>query len=180
MAKAKNKALTEEEIAVFRDAVRGTQPLKQTERIEKPTRTINVRPKRRAPDEEKEDLFAFSDYEKLASVSSDDSISYARDGLQHKMLRKLHQGQYNVEAALDLHGKTVEEARESLSEFLHQCQQRGFRHVLIIHGKGRGNTKPILKNKLNHWLRQTGQVIAFCSAQAKDGRSGALYVLLRR
>ena len=79
-----------------------------------------------------------------------------------------------------MHRKTVDEARESLSHFLITCKTKGIRHVLIIHGKGRGAGKPILKNKLNHWLRQTEQVLAFCSAAPKDGKSGAVYVLLRR
>ena len=38
----------------------------------------------------------------------------------------------------------------------------------------------ILKNKLNNWLRQVDEIIAFCSAVAKDGGQGALYLLLRR
>ena len=81
---------------------------------------------------------------------------------------------------MDLHGKTVEESKIALSRFLMQCQAKGIRHVLIIHGKGHKMGKPILKNKLNHWLRQIDDVLAFCSATAKEGRSGALYVLLRR
>jgi DNA-nicking Smr family endonuclease len=38
----------------------------------------------------------------------------------------------------------------------------------------------VLKNKLNAWLRQRDDVLAFCSAPAHDGGSGAAYVLLRR
>jgi DNA-nicking Smr family endonuclease len=75
---------------------------------------------------------------------------------------------------------TAEDAKNALSHFLAACKRNGIRHVLMIHGKGRSNRKPILKNKLNHWLRQTDDVLAFCSAMSKDGSSGALYVLLRR
>ena len=122
----------------------------------------------------------FSDYESLPRVGSEDILNFARSGVQYKMLRKLRQGQYNVDAILDLHGKTVEEARELLGTFLVHCQLQELRHILIIHGKGRQANKPVLKNKLNHWLRQTDHVLAFCSATPQDGSGGALYVLLRR
>ncbi|MEO8400805.1 MAG: Smr/MutS family protein [Gammaproteobacteria bacterium] len=181
MTKPKKPGLTEDDKIVFRTAMRGVkalkQPLKADLKITQPTRPV-----RKPLDNIDEDLrgFEFSDHENLDSVTSDDTLEFSRSGVQHKMLRKLRQGQYNVDAILDLHGKTATEAREALSGFLHNCQQRNLRHVLIIHGKGRDSNKPILKNKLNHWLRQTEQVLAFCSATARDGRSGALYVLLRR
>ncbi|HEX2548190.1 MAG TPA: Smr/MutS family protein, partial [Gammaproteobacteria bacterium] len=121
-----------------------------------------------------------SDFESLDPVSASDLLFFARPGIQYKILRKLREGQYNAEAILDLHGMTVEESRTALYHFIIQCRQKGVRHALVIHGKGRANCKPILKNKLNHWLRQIPEVLAFSSAHAKDGATGALYVLLRR
>ncbi|HRY16587.1 MAG TPA: Smr/MutS family protein, partial [Candidatus Competibacteraceae bacterium] len=47
-------------------------------------------------------------------------------------------------------------------------------------GKGSRHRGPILKQKVNHWLRQRDEVLAFCSARAIDGGTGAVYVLLRR
>ena len=88
-------------------------------------------------------------------------------------------GQYTVEAKLDLHGMIVVEARETLARFLIECHRKGIRRVLIIHGKGRAHHHPILKNKLNHWLRQFNDILAFCSAKSKEGGTGALYVLLK-
>lgn len=178
MAKLKKTALTAEEAATFRAAMRDVKPFTQTKIPLTPPKPQ----RRRAPSQEDAQPagFEFSDHETLLPVTRDEIIQFARSGIQHKMLRKLRQGQYNTEAILDLHGKTIENARKSLSAFLQLCEQNKWQHVLIIHGKGRDNNKPILKNKLNHWLRQTNQVIAFCSALPKDGHSGALYVLLRR
>ncbi|MCE3238593.1 MAG: smrA [Gammaproteobacteria bacterium] len=88
--------------------------------------------------------------------------------------------QYTIEASLDLHGMVVTEARNALSHFLMECHRQGIRQVLIIHGKGRTNLYPILKNKLNQWLRQTDHVLAFCSVKTSDGSSGALHVLLKK
>lgn len=167
-----------DESALFRAAMRGVKPLTHTkmtpEKSRQPfKRRINVA-------ESEDNRFVFSDYDRLEPVKSEDFLTFSRSGLQHKVLRQFRQGQYPTQAILDLHGKTVIEARESLAEFLLQCQQNGLRHALIIHGKGRHSDAPILKNKLNNWLRQTEQVLAFCTAQPKHGGHGALYVLLRR
>ncbi len=168
-----------EEMAVFRQAMRGIKPLSHTKVALQKKRPPSLRPKKRE-DESTEETFAFSDHEHLPLVTSEDFLEFARSGPQHKILRNMRQGHYEAEAILDLHGKTSTEARESLSRFLLQCQRESVKHALIIHGKGRGHSMPILKNKLNHWLRQTEHVLAFCTATPKHGGSGALYVLLRR
>ena len=98
------------------------------------------------------------------------------------MLRKLRRGQFQIGPALDLHGMTVATAREALTRFLHAARREGRSCVRIIHGKGNGSRHrgPVLKLKINHWLRQRDEVLAFCSARPVDGGTGAIYVLLRR
>lgn len=177
---AKKNTITEEDKNTFRNAMRGVKPLIQTKTPTESSYQPKKPIKMRSIEEEPEPTYYFSDYEKLELVGTEDKLEFFRSGIQHKIIRNLRKGQYNVEAVLDLHGKTIEEARETLGKFLSYCQQNGIRHVIIIHGKGRSHSKPIIKNKLNHWLRQTEQVLAFCSAAPKDGSSGALYVLLRR
>jgi len=87
-----------------------------------------------------------------------------------------------VEAQLDLHGLTAAQARAALATFLRDCRIHGLRCVRIIHGKGRGshNRQPVLKGKVNHWLRQRDEVLAFCTARPVDGGGGAVYTLLKR
>lgn len=170
----------EEEMSFFRDAMRGVKPLAQKKKapLEKPV----IQPKRRALTPAEPPAPApLSDFDREEPVDSETHISFAKSGIQHKILRKMRSGQYNVEAILDLHGMRVDEAKEALYQFLLQCQQKCISHVLVIHGKGRHRmSTPILKNKLNNWLRQMDHVLAFCSAAAKDGRSGALYILLKK
>ncbi|MBK8752826.1 MAG: Smr/MutS family protein [Candidatus Competibacteraceae bacterium] len=53
--------------------------------------------------------------------------------------------------------------------------------VRIIHGKRvrvRNHRGPVLKQKVNYWLRQRDEVLAFCSARSVDGGTGAIYLLL--
>jgi DNA-nicking Smr family endonuclease len=177
---AKKPELSADEKKTFQDAMKGVKPYTYTKRTETPTPPRKSIQKKAAFESLTEKELPLSDHEYLSPLGSEDALSFSRPGIQYKILRKFRMGQYNVEAILDLHRQTTEEARTALSHFIVKCKQKGVRHVLIIHGKGRMNTKPILKNKLNHWLREIDDVLAFCSATPKDGGRGALYVLLRR
>jgi DNA-nicking Smr family endonuclease len=116
----------------------------------------------------------------IPPVTSDAHLSFKHPSISHKILRNLGKGQYNVDAILDLHGYTVSHAQSALDRFLQECIREQNRVVLIIHGKSRSSDTPILKNKLNEWLRQIRAVLAFCSAQPIHGSRGAVYVLLKR
>lgn len=177
----KNK-LTPEDQDLFRHAMRGVKPLAKTKiKVSPKPPAIKLKPRRPAlPGPAPMAIAPFSDHLYLDPVTSEDHLSFARSGISAKSLRIMRRGQETIEAILDLHGKTVEEARLSLHQFLLACQQQGKTKALIIHGKGRAQAKPILKNKLNHWLRQSEQVLAFCSASKKDGGAGALYLRLKR
>jgi len=117
----------------------------------------------------------------LQTVQAEESIQYTIDGLQNKVLKKMRKGYYGLDAELDLHGLTIQQAKQELFKFLHFCLQDGLHCVRIIHGKGyrSENNLPVLKNELNLWLRQHSDIRAFCSASQKDGGTGAVLVLLR-
>jgi DNA-nicking Smr family endonuclease len=97
--------------------------------------------------------------------------------------RRLHQGDFSIQAHIDLHGLTAESAKEAFETFLHAAIHSGKRAVLIIHGRGLSSPgEPVLKNKIREWLSQSywlKRVIAYASAQSHDGGAGATYVLLR-
>lgn len=122
-----------------------------------------------------------TDYEP-ATVGSEEKLSFRRPGIQQRVLTKLKSGQFTMEAELDLHGMTIPLAKQALLTFITDCQRYDLRYALIIHGKGWGSKdrKPILKTKLNSWLQEIEEVLAFCSARVEDGGTGALYILLRR
>lgn len=115
------------------------------------------------------------------SISSADKIFHINRSLPRKALQQLKKGQYNLEDTIDLHGMSVANAKTVLDQFIQESYQANFFVVGVIHGKGRNNTdKPILKNKINEWLRDYSNVIAFCSAPNKDGGTGKVYVMLER
>jgi DNA-nicking Smr family endonuclease len=108
-------------------------------------------------------------------------LSFQRAGVRTQVMRRLRRGLYPVEDELDLHGLTQTAARERLAEFLERGRDTGARCVRIIHGKGyrSGARGPVLKTAVNLWLRRHSDVMAFVSARAIDGGTGAVYVLLR-
>ncbi len=115
-------------------------------------------------------------------LKSHDLLEYRKDGIQHGVFRKLRLGQYPIDARLDLHRKTVEEARREVWGFIRDCLRYELRTVMILHGKGDRNKEQtaLLKSYVNHWLREMPEVLAFHSAQPRHGGTGAVYLLLRK
>lgn len=115
-------------------------------------------------------------------LQSQDVLSYKKDGVQHGVFRKLRLAQYPLEARLDLHRKTVEEARREVWQFVRDCMHYELRSVIILHGKGDRNPdqSALIKSYVNHWLREMPDVLAFHSALSRHGGTGAVYVLLRK
>jgi len=127
------------------------------------------------------DKLTLKQTESIHALQTEDTLSYTAEGLQNNVLKKMRKGHYGLDAELDLHGLTSNQAKRELIKFLHYCEQDGCRCVRIIHGKGyrSENNLPVLKNDINLWLRQHQEVQAFCSATQKDGGAGAVFVLLR-
>ena len=65
---------------------------------------------------------------------------------------------------------------------MRESHQRGQRCLRVVHGKGHGSPgrQPVLKAKVQRWLAQCGEVLAFTQASGPQGGAGALIVLLDR
>jgi DNA-nicking Smr family endonuclease len=172
----KKTKVTSEDLAAFYKAVEGVKPLTSPK---KALLTPPAAAKRILPPSLTAPSFSLNEQEEVDTVGSEAVLNYKQNGISDKTLRKLRKGQYNVEAKLDLHGMTVIEAKAAVADFLQHCLQQSIRAVLIVHGKGHHSASPILKNKINHWLRGIKVVLAFCSAGSPDGNRGAIYVLLK-
>jgi DNA-nicking Smr family endonuclease len=177
MTKKRSK-ISKEDLETFHQAMGGVKPLKIKKKIPLGPPIVKKPPRRQKYHEE--ESLNLQESLTLDQVQSEEFISFKQTGISSKILRNLRKGQYNVEATLDLHGLIIEEANRSVDEFLQQCLHEGIRVAVIIHGKGHHSRMPILKNKLNHWLRELPSVLAFCSAAPKHGSRGAIYVLLKR
>ncbi len=165
---------------LFRRAVGEVTPVRQDRAQPGPDKPPPVAAQRRADDTTvaQEMAQGFFDTE---AMETGDELLYQRAGVQDKVFRKLRRGQFAVAAELDLHGYTVQHAKESLSDFLKLCLTRNQRCVRIIHGKGLRSKqgRPTIKSLIGKWLQQRREVLAYCSARPMDGGTGALYVLLK-
>jgi DNA-nicking Smr family endonuclease len=118
-------------------------------------------------------------------TDTDEYVEGSVVGIDPRLVRRLHAGEFAHHAHLDLHGLTVVEARVEVDRFLLRSHQSGLRCVLIIHGRGRNSKDqvPVLKQRLVVWLSRgqwSRHILAFATARGCDGGAGALYVLLRR
>ena len=177
---SKRDGITDEDRALFRRAVDGARPL-AGDRAPPPRTgpTPRARDRRR---NEPPDPRGLTESEWTSDVAPGDVLSFARPGVQRREIARLRRGRFEVEADLDLHGRTVIDAVAALARFLEDSRRHGRRCVRIVHGKGFGSPsgRPVMKANVDRWLRARSEVLAFCSATPPDGGTGALYVLLRR
>jgi len=115
-----------------------------------------------------------------ALLDTDDSLSFRRPGIGLDVVRKLRRGAWRIQGQLDLHGLRRDDARDTLSKFIREAQKTGWRCVRVVHGKGLGSPgkTPILKGRVQSWLIQKIEVLAFAQARPAEGGAGALVVLL--
>ena len=138
-------------------------------------------PRQRELDEQAAMREALSDEVDVESLLlTDDGLSFRRAGVGPEVPARLRRGHWALQAELDLHGLTREAARETLVAFLRDAHRRGQRCLRVVHGKGHGSPgrQPVLKEKVQRWLAQRSEVIAFAQASAAQGGAGALLVLL--
>ncbi len=174
----------DDEFKIFRQEMKGVRRIRTTPRVEtaKPEvpepsllhrRQMAVNVEQGDPNHLTEEI--------IDLVHPLDILEHRTDGVAHGVYRKLKRGQYPIDARLDLHRKSMAEARAEVYGFIADCLRYDVRSAMILHGKGeRGEPKAFLKSCVNTWLKQMPQVLAFHSAQKHHGGVGALYILLRK
>jgi DNA-nicking Smr family endonuclease len=117
-----------------------------------------------------------------AEIEVGEELSYLRDGYRPDVLKRLKRGNYSVQDEIDLHQMTAEVARTAISGFLAEAHRRGLHCVKLIHGKGLRSRAagPVIKRLVDRMLRQRDDIVAFASARAEQGGTGAALVLLRQ
>lgn len=172
----KHKSSTEDQL-LFRQSVNKVTPLKTTERMKPVKAALANATKTVGLIDSNQNLLPVVD----EIVSGQADISWNPGHLNAKAFRQLKQGKHSIEATLDLHGNTQQQAYVRLRSFIEESAQKNFCVVLVIHGKGRNlDNAPPLKNLVFHSLKKSNFVLALCSAQINHGGTGALYVKLRK
>jgi DNA-nicking Smr family endonuclease len=105
-----------------------------------------------------------------------------------RLRARLARGHTAIDARLDLHGMTQQQAHAALLRFLHQAQTKDVRLALIVTGKGigkaaAGSERGVLRRQVPLWLglpEFRRFVVSFQEAHLSHGGEGALYLRLRR
>jgi DNA-nicking Smr family endonuclease len=108
--------------------------------------------------------------------------------LDRRLKQRLARGSEPIEARIDLHGRTQDEAHAVLLRFLRQAQDDGAKFALVITGKGarardEWSERGVLKRQVPLWLKLPEfrvYVVGFEPAHVGHGGEGALYVRIKK
>jgi DNA-nicking Smr family endonuclease len=180
-----NKQNPESGEELFRKAMEGVRPISRDNYVERIFQIeLPEGPKNKDDVEILKKLTNLVKYGEGFNVS--DTPEYIEGTGYHvhpSVAKRLHQGDYSIQAYVDLHGLIVDDAKEVFDKFLKWAVTTGKRGVLIVHGRGLSSpSEPVLKKKVIEWLTHglwRKWIIAYSSARICDGGAGATYVLLR-
>lgn len=111
-----------------------------------------------------------------------------KDALEEKVqVREQYKGRKELErmkcdATIDLHGLTQDEAHLVLGRFVTDCENRGYKKILIVHGKGihtRG-ADPVLAVLVKKFIEHDKRLGTSGHPDLSGGRTGATWVILKK
>ncbi|RZL89765.1 MAG: DNA mismatch repair protein MutS [Variovorax sp.] len=178
-AAAEKKRLSEQDL--FTRAIGATQPLRRKAAVPLAPEPPAPIPVQQQLDEQRVLRESLSDeFDVTTLLDADDAMSFRRPGINTDVTRKLRAGEWSIQRQIDLHGLRSDEARDALGAFIREAYKQGLRCVRVVHGKGLGSPgrQPVLKAKVQRWLIQKNETLAFVQARPAEGGAGALLVLL--
>ena len=170
---SRRRQLSEEEEALWDGFVRSIRPLRRAQK---------------APAREKTPLPAAAKSPRAQRPASPPPAPPLAP-LERRLKQRVASGRAPIDARIDLHGLTQNEAYEALLRFLEQAHADGGRIALVVTGKGgdgshdRAGARGVLRRQVPLWLELPAfraLVVGFDNAHAGHGGAGALYVRLRR
>ena len=168
---------------VFLKAVADVKPLNMTNKVElRPAPApAKLRPKTDSEPPSAGDML--SDSSEMEKVTAETILSHCQPGIQNRLFKRLRQGKLQITEELDLHGLSLKQGKQVLLDFVQLAFPMEGCCVRIIHGKNhrsQAGQAPVMKQYVNHWLQQHPRVLAFHSAQPRDGGTGSVYAILKR
>lgn len=176
----REKDVADEDQEAFFLAMRQTKPLSGKGRVISPRPELKKMTVREQAFEE-----LLSSQMEFTLLYSDEYLEGKVASLDEMLMNRLREGYMSPEAHLDLHGLNAEQAFEALRFFMRDAWFKGLRVVLLVTGRGKNSPlgQSILRRKVQEWLTHEPfkrVVLAFCTAKARDGGPGSIYVLLRK
>jgi len=124
-----------------------------------------------------------SDSGEMEKVMAETVLSHCGPGIQNRLFRRLRQGKLQITEEVDLHGLSLKQGKQVLLDFIQLAFPMEGCCVCIVHGKNhrsQAGQAPVMKQFVNYWLQQHPRVLAFHSAQPRDGGTGSVYAILKR
>ncbi|VTU08069.1 Smr domain [Actinobacillus indolicus] len=167
--------LENDELALFREAIKGTKKIKQDTFVPKaePRKKVN---EIRELKEKADTLFYFSDEYEPLLTEENDKVKYRREDVDPYILKQLRRGDFHPELFLDLHGLTKEMAKKELASLILACEREGIYCASIMTGYG----TMALKYQIPRWLVQHPKVIALHQAPREWGGDAAILILVEQ
>ena len=193
--RGRKRALSDEEKALWQQAISKTDPLRQ----EVPDFVEIIKPAQRRiqPDRSRITPFKLGEAsqkkipENRLQPSLDETFAKVSPNMDRRNFDRLRKGKKPVDGVLDLHGLTLAQAHPALLRFILDAVAEDRRLVLVITGKGRVRDESgpmperhgVLRHQVPHWLHSMPlkpHVLQIAEAHIKHGGAGAYYVYLRR
>lgn len=171
---------SDDDAALFRAAIGRVRELPAA-----PDAPAKPKPAASARMAQRDEAQARSEFQRMldgdGAPDAGDVLAHRRDEVPPHVLRRLARGDYAARDELDLHRANAEQAEALLRAFLRETRMSGAGCVRIVHGKGThsGDDRPVLKALVDRILRQRADVLAYHSAPAAQGGTGAVLVLLK-
>jgi DNA-nicking Smr family endonuclease len=128
------------------------------------------------------DFDELSNYLKRNFNSNEIILNYSKN-IDHKVYKKLQNGELNPEDKIDLHGCKIDEAYDLFIEFIKRNFIEKRRLVLIVTGLSDHNDDSI-RNNILKWINGSHDlqkvILYFGIASKKHGGYGAFYCYLSR
>jgi len=167
----KKRNITDKEKDLWQSAMKDVKKLDKT--IHKTSKKV-------------EQKSVFQEPMKLEDIAEKISEVKKLQSIDRTLIKKIKQGKVQVDARLDLHGMTQDQAYASLRQFISSCHMNGKKILLVITGKGgmdlgeNDRPKGVLKQNVPKWLQTFSEVLSTAEALKHHGGAGAMYVILRR
>ena len=176
------RELSDDEL--FEHAMQGVDPLVWNEAPAPPPGPVELK----GCSDEEQVLRILREFCRSGTVGPEQTREYVEhysDPFGRLYISDLKAGRFAVQAHLDLHGFSLEAARDAVDLFVARSVRAGHSCVRIVHGRGRhsAGNRPLMKQNVERWLRGrrlSRRIMAYTSARTVDGGGGAVYVLLRR
>lgn len=172
--------VSKEDEAFWRETVKGVRKTAESPVVTPPEPEIKIKIRQHT---------SYAAIQEFSSYSKN-LDDFNAGGIDSATLRKFKKEEFRIEAVLDLHGRTEDDAFAEVDDFVAKSYERGLRCIMIITGKGGIHQEDdifaprgVLKQRVPQWLdmpRLRALILIYKHPSERLGGNGALYILLRR